>query len=82
VKKKRALYFGTEGVVYKPTSVAMSCHLKFVIMCTGHTNMVLKLSFFYFLKIKQKQKGSDRILMPSVEGQQAGKWVVIDSGNI
>jgi hypothetical protein len=48
VKKKRALYFGTEGVVYKPTSVAMSCHLKFVIMCTGHTNMVLKLSFFLF----------------------------------
>ncbi|CAD6267925.1 unnamed protein product [Miscanthus lutarioriparius] len=32
--------------------------------------------------IKQKQKGSDRILMPSVEGQQAGKWVVIDSGSI
>uniref|UniRef100_A0A804N450 Protein Iojap-related, mitochondrial n=1 Tax=Zea mays TaxID=4577 RepID=A0A804N450_MAIZE len=34
------------------------------------------------MKIKQKQKGSDRILMPSVEGQQAGKWVVIDSGSI
>uniref|UniRef100_A0A0E0ML01 Ribosomal silencing factor RsfS n=1 Tax=Oryza punctata TaxID=4537 RepID=A0A0E0ML01_ORYPU len=32
--------------------------------------------------IKQKQKGSDRILMPSVEGQQAGKWIVIDSGSI
>jgi ribosomal silencing factor RsfS len=62
--------------------VAMPCHLKFVITCTGCTNVVIKLSFFYFLKIKQKQKGSDRILMPSVEGQQAGKWVVIDSGNI
>lgn len=33
------------------------------------------------LQIKQKQKGSDRKLMPSVEGQQAGKWVVIDSGS-
>ncbi|KAL5205964.1 hypothetical protein ABZP36_034173 [Zizania latifolia] len=32
--------------------------------------------------IKQKQKGSDRILMPSVEGQQAGKWIVVDSGSI
>ena len=63
------------------TSVAMLCHLKFVITRTCCTNMVLTLSFF-ILKIKQKQKGSDRILMPSVEGQQAGKWVVIDSGNI
>ncbi|KAJ1257310.1 hypothetical protein BS78_K105000 [Paspalum vaginatum] len=35
-----------------------------------------------FCVIKQKQKGSDRILMPRVEGQQAGKWVVIDSGSI
>ncbi|RLN28521.1 uncharacterized protein C2845_PM05G08220 [Panicum miliaceum] len=34
------------------------------------------------LQIKQKQKGSDRKLMPSVEGQQGGKWVVIDSGSI
>uniref|UniRef100_A0A0E0F6M9 Uncharacterized protein n=1 Tax=Oryza meridionalis TaxID=40149 RepID=A0A0E0F6M9_9ORYZ len=34
------------------------------------------------IRIKQKQKGSDRILMPSVEGQQAGKWIVIDSGSI
>ncbi|WVZ89925.1 hypothetical protein U9M48_036270, partial [Paspalum notatum var. saurae] len=32
--------------------------------------------------IKQKQKGSDRLLMPSVEGQQAGKWVdfIVRSG--
>jgi len=37
---------------------------------------------FSNINFKQKQKGSNRILIPIVEGQQVGKWVVIDKGNI
>ena len=29
---------------------------------------------------KQNQKGVDRKVLPSVEGQEEGKWIVIDSG--
>ncbi|KAG0462596.1 hypothetical protein HPP92_021072 [Vanilla planifolia] len=32
--------------------------------------------------VKQKQKGVDRMLLPSVEGHGGGKWVVIDSGTV
>uniref|UniRef100_A0A3Q7H9N3 Protein Iojap-related, mitochondrial n=1 Tax=Solanum lycopersicum TaxID=4081 RepID=A0A3Q7H9N3_SOLLC len=32
--------------------------------------------------VKQKQKGSKRMLLPSVEGQEAGNWIVIDSGKV
>ncbi|KAK6922365.1 hypothetical protein RJ641_012872, partial [Dillenia turbinata] len=31
---------------------------------------------------KQKQKGAQRLLLPSVEGQEGGKWIVIDSGTV
>ncbi|KAF3334223.1 protein Iojap-related [Carex littledalei] len=33
-------------------------------------------------KVKQKQRGSKRLILPSVEGSVAGKWIVIDSGTI
>lgn len=43
--------------------------------------MVLKvLSFLVEGQVKQKQKGVKRMLLPSVEGQEGGKWIVIDSG--
>lgn len=29
---------------------------------------------------KQKQRGAERMMLPSVEGQEEGKWIVIDSG--
>jgi len=29
---------------------------------------------------KQKQKGAERMMLPSVQGQAGGKWIVIDSG--
>ncbi|OVA15380.1 Protein Iojap/ribosomal silencing factor RsfS [Macleaya cordata] len=32
--------------------------------------------------VKQKQKGAERLLLPSVEGHQSGKWIVIDSGKV
>ena len=31
-------------------------------------------------KQKQKQKGAKRMLLPSVEGEKEGKWIVVDSG--
>ena len=31
-------------------------------------------------QVKQKQKGQERMLLPSVEGHQGGNWIVIDSG--
>ncbi|PON64790.1 Protein Iojap/ribosomal silencing factor RsfS [Parasponia andersonii] len=32
--------------------------------------------------VKQKQKGAKRLVLPSVEGQEGGKWIVIDSGKV
>ncbi|KAK4402679.1 protein Iojap-related, mitochondrial [Sesamum angolense] len=32
--------------------------------------------------VKQKQKGAKRMLLPSVVGQEGGKWIVIDSGTL
>jgi hypothetical protein len=29
---------------------------------------------------KQKQKGAERLVLPSVQGEEGGKWIVIDSG--
>ncbi|KAE9604810.1 putative protein Iojap/ribosomal silencing factor RsfS [Lupinus albus] len=31
---------------------------------------------------KQKQKGAQRMLLPSVQGQAGGKWIVVDSGKV
>ncbi|KAE8716597.1 Protein Iojap-related [Hibiscus syriacus] len=33
-------------------------------------------------KVKQKQKGAKRMVLPSVQGQETGKWIVIDSGRV
>nr|CAB3463422.1 unnamed protein product [Digitaria exilis] len=59
----------------------------YMVVATGRSdwhvrNIAQALLYKAYALIKQKQKGSDRKLMPSVEGQQAGKWVVIDSGSI
>ncbi|KAL6551390.1 hypothetical protein OROMI_021878 [Orobanche minor] len=32
--------------------------------------------------VKQKQKGAKRMLLPTVVGQEGGKWIVIDSGTL
>ncbi|XP_048440877.1 protein Iojap-related, mitochondrial-like, partial [Pyrus x bretschneideri] len=29
-----------------------------------------------------KQQGGERLVLPSVEGQEGGKWIVIDSGKV
>ncbi|KAF7123308.1 hypothetical protein RHSIM_Rhsim12G0035000 [Rhododendron simsii] len=33
-------------------------------------------------QVKQKQRGAERMLLPSIEGEKEGKWIVIDSGTI
>ncbi|KAG6759785.1 hypothetical protein POTOM_036274 [Populus tomentosa] len=33
-------------------------------------------------KAKQKQKGARRMTLPGVEGQEGGKWILINSGKV
>nr|CAN71690.1 hypothetical protein VITISV_039292 [Vitis vinifera] len=47
-------------------------HCDFMVIATGRSTW----------HAKQKQKGAQRILLPSVEGQEGGKWVIIDSGTV
>lgn len=35
---------------------------------------------FVINQAKQKQRGAERMMLPSVEGEEGGKWIVIDSG--
>ncbi|KAF9602929.1 hypothetical protein IFM89_032811 [Coptis chinensis] len=32
--------------------------------------------------VKEKQRGAQRMLLPSVQGREGGKWVVIDAGRV
>ncbi|MQL71146.1 hypothetical protein Taro_003463 [Colocasia esculenta] len=32
--------------------------------------------------VKQKQKGAERMLLPSIEGHEGGNWIVIDAGPV
>ncbi|KAL3578666.1 hypothetical protein D5086_020170 [Populus alba] len=34
------------------------------------------------VKAKQKQKGARRMTLPGVEGQEGGKWILINSGKV
>ncbi|KAF6167062.1 hypothetical protein GIB67_041317 [Kingdonia uniflora] len=47
----------------------------------GSFTSILPISIIH-LQVKQKQKGAERILLPSVQGHEGGKWIVIDSGKI
>lgn len=31
-------------------------------------------------QVKEKQRGAKRMLLPSVQGQEGGKWIAVDSG--
>ncbi|KAJ0638115.1 putative protein Iojap/ribosomal silencing factor RsfS, Nucleotidyltransferase superfamily [Helianthus annuus] len=44
----------------------------FVVVATGRSQW----------HVKQKQTGAKRMLLPSVEGQEGGNWIVIDSGSL
>ncbi|KAL3337365.1 hypothetical protein AABB24_029831, partial [Solanum stoloniferum] len=55
----------------------------FMVVATGRSAWhVRNISQALIYKVKQKQKGSKRMLLPSVEGQEAGNWIVIDSGKV
>lgn len=59
--------------------VAIACHISQVSSLENWNR-----AFDMFLgsneQVKQKQRGAKRILLPSVVGQEGGKWIVIDSG--
>ncbi|KAL0004499.1 hypothetical protein SO802_012060 [Lithocarpus litseifolius] len=55
----------------------------YVVLATGRSTWHVKnIAQALIYKAKQKQKGVDRKVLPSVEGQEEGKWIVIDSGKI
>ncbi|XP_060214139.1 protein Iojap-related, mitochondrial isoform X1 [Lycium barbarum] len=52
----------------------------FMVVATGRSAWhVRNIAQALIYKVKQKQKGSKRMLLPSVEGQEGGNWIVIDS---
>ncbi|KAJ9709739.1 hypothetical protein PVL29_001286 [Vitis rotundifolia] len=58
-------------------------HCDFMVIATGRSTWHVKnIAQALIYKAKQKQKGAQRISLPSVEGQEGGKWVVIDSGTV
>ncbi|CAH9145849.1 unnamed protein product [Cuscuta epithymum] len=55
----------------------------FMVVATGRSAWhVRNIAQALIYKVKQKQKGARRMLLPSVEGVEGGKWVVIDSGRL
>ncbi|KAG0461077.1 hypothetical protein HPP92_021374 [Vanilla planifolia] len=55
----------------------------YMVFATGRSTWHVKnIAQAILHKVKQKQKGVDRMLLPSVEGHGGGKWVVIDSGTV
>ncbi|XP_074326547.1 protein Iojap-related, mitochondrial-like [Apium graveolens] len=55
-----------------------------VVLATGrsawHVRNIAQ-ALFYKAKLL-KQRGSDKKLLPTVEGQKGGKWIVVDSGSL
>ncbi|CAN6449200.1 unnamed protein product [Victoria cruziana] len=55
----------------------------FMVIASGRSAWHVKnIAQALIYKVKQKQKGSDQLMLPSVEGHESGQWVVIDSGGI
>ncbi|TKY47742.1 Iojap-related protein [Spatholobus suberectus] len=55
----------------------------FMVLATGRSTWHVKnIAQALIYKAKQKQKGAERMMLPSVEGQAGGKWIVIDSGKV
>ncbi|PIN26122.1 putative protein related to IojAP [Handroanthus impetiginosus] len=53
----------------------------YMVIATGRSPWhVRNISQALIYKVKQKQKGAKRMLLPTVVGQEGGKWIVIDSG--
>ncbi|XP_010556167.1 PREDICTED: protein Iojap-related, mitochondrial [Tarenaya hassleriana] len=55
----------------------------FMVVATGRSTWHVKnIAQALIHKVKQKQKGAKQLVLPSVEGQEGGKWIVIDSGKV
>lgn len=55
----------------------------FMVLATGRSTWHVKnIAQALIYKAKQKQRGAERMMLPSVEGQAGGKWIVIDSGKV
>ncbi|KAG2706745.1 hypothetical protein I3760_05G116600 [Carya illinoinensis] len=55
----------------------------FMVVATGRSTWHVKnIAQALIYKAKQKQKGAARLVLPSVEGEEGGKWIVIDSGKV
>ncbi|XP_059633573.1 protein Iojap-related, mitochondrial [Cornus florida] len=71
----------------KVIPVLKKCDLTdFMVVATGRSAWhVRNIAQALIYKVKQKQKGAKRMLLPSVQGQrgqEGGKWIVIDSGTV
>jgi len=55
----------------------------FMVIATGKSAWhVRNIAQALIHKVKEKQKGNDHISIPSVEGYEGGKWIVVNSGNV
>ncbi|KAM7260982.1 hypothetical protein ACFE04_026457 [Oxalis oulophora] len=55
----------------------------FMVIATGRSTWhVRNIAQALIYKVKQKQKGANRLILPSMEGQESGKWIVVDSGKV
>ncbi|KAF7813630.1 protein Iojap-related, mitochondrial [Senna tora] len=55
----------------------------FMVLATGRSTWHVKnIAQALIYKAKQKQRGAKRMMLPSVEGQEGGKWIVVDSGKV
>ncbi|XP_059446532.1 protein Iojap-related, mitochondrial [Corylus avellana] len=55
----------------------------FMVVATGRSTWHVKnIAQALIYKAKQKRKGAERLVLPSVEGEEGGKWIVIDSGKV
>ncbi|OMO81431.1 Ribosome-associated, Iojap-like protein [Corchorus olitorius] len=55
----------------------------FMVIATGRSTWHIKnIAQALIYKVKQKQLGAKRMVLPSVQGQETGKWVVVDSGRV
>ncbi|EPS71332.1 hypothetical protein M569_03428, partial [Genlisea aurea] len=73
---------GADGV--KVIQAPKRCEFTdYIVVATGRSPWhVRNISQALIYKIKQKQKGAKRMLLPTVVGQEGGKWIVIDSGKL
>ncbi|KAK4486081.1 hypothetical protein RD792_008749 [Penstemon davidsonii] len=61
----------SQALIYKAGSIELH-----------YDKNVIMYDMIFDENVKQKQKGVKRMLLPTVVGQEGGKWIVIDSGTL